>query len=175
MHPQLPLSDDLESGLPPDLVEPPRPQRNALAAGMNTDVYVPDQDEESTALPSDPAGLMGLVESQIQQLRMAQVNAQTLNDKEQLTKVNAQVQAAYSLMAKLMALDVLSDLRVNYKRLPNDLKLDLLKMVSQHGSLVPKETAGPQGGGFQLNIMFSPGASQVPATPAPVITVENPT
>lgn len=168
MHSLLPLSDDLESGLPAELVpaESARPQ-------LNREVYVPpgEDDPDSAALPSDPGGLMRLVETRISELRMAQASAQTLNDKDKMAALGSQVAAAYGLLAKLMALDVMTDLRQNYRRLPNDLKLDLLKIASQHGALVPKESTGPQGGGFQLNIVFN-GQATPTVTP---VTLENQT
>ena len=152
----LQLSDDLFSNLPelPGQVEQP---------------WTPEQSDEDAAarLLSDPIAVMRGVEAAIGELQTAQAAAASLGDKEKLAQLNAQITAAYSLQSKLMALDILGDMRMNYRKLPNDLKLDLLKITSQHGGLIPKDKA-EQGSGFQLNIVLS-GA---PAAPTP-ITVEN--
>ncbi len=111
-----PMPDDLMAGLP----------------------VLPETDEvsESVELELQPSEALQSLDALTTSLVL---QAEASTTKEQLQQVEARLTSAYRLRAKVVALEIQTDLVTNYRKLPNDLKLELLKMMSAHGALVPRE------------------------------------
>lgn len=142
----LALSDDLEAGLP---AVPDQTPWDPSAGG-----------EPALELDLTPSAAMQRVDMLISSLLLTRT--QDGLTKEQLAEVEGRLTIAYRVQSKIIALQVQADLVENYRKLPSDLKLDLLKLMSAHGGLVPKDdkaTASP----FSL-VINMPAAAAAPST-----------
>lgn len=142
------LTDDLEAGLPA------LPQDAA---------WTPDTPDESTpTLGLTPVTALQFTDHLLASI-LEQHRSPDLN-KEQLAEIEGKLAAAYRVKSKIIALQVQDDMVTNYRKLPNDLKMDLLKLTSAHGGMVPKDDKANVSP-FSLNIILD-------GSKAPVVVVE---